>query len=271
MPGDAARCVDVVQVYDSEAGPVPALRGVDLALAAGTITVVTGPSGAGKSTLLRLLAGLERPTAGEVVIGGQGTARLRARARRSFLTRHVGYVFQRPHENLLDDLTVHQHLVLGCRLGGRRPTTAAVDAVRRDAGIDDLPDVRPGALSAGQQQRLAFALARLNGPTIVVADEPSAELDGDEAAALASTMRTAADAGATFALATHDPVLMAVADQRVVVRRGLAAAYPTRGEQGVTFIDDDGRVQLPSSVRDLFPSARARLSLDNDGVRLEPT
>ena len=270
MPVEAAHCIDVVQVYDSDAGPVPALRGVDVVLEAGTITVITGPSGAGKSTLLRLLAGLEPPTAGEVLIDGQATARLRNRARRGFMARHVGYVFQRPHENLLEDLTVRQHLALATRLCGRPHSAAALDAVRDEAGLGDVPDVRPAALSAGQQQRLAFAMARIGGPTIVVADEPSAELDGAEAAALAASMRAAADRGDTFAIATHDPVLMAVADQRLVVRRGLASSYSTRREHDIALIDDVGRLQMPDSIRDLFPSGRARMSIDTEGMRLDP-
>jgi putative ABC transport system ATP-binding protein len=270
MPVEAARCIDVVQVYDSDAGPVPALRGVDVVLEVGSITVITGPSGAGKSTLLRLLAGLEPPTAGEVLINGQATAKLRSRARRGFVAHHVGYVFQRPHENLLEDLTVRQHLALATRLCGHHRSASSLDRRRDESGVDDLPDVRPAALSAGQQQRLAFAMARIGRPTIVVADEPSAELDGAEAEALALSMRTAADRGATFAVATHDPVLMAVADQRLVVRRGLAASYSTRREHDIALIDDVGRLQLPDTVRDLFPSGRARLSIDTEGMRLDP-
>src|SRR6478752_7876744 len=118
MPSDAAaaECREVVQVYQSASGPVHALREVSLTIGRSSLSVVVGPSGAGKSTLLRLLGGLERPTVGEVLIGGDRTAHLSGRARRRLVARRIGHVFQMPAQNLLDYLDVTAHVRLAWRM-----------------------------------------------------------------------------------------------------------------------------------------------------------
>jgi putative ABC transport system ATP-binding protein len=217
---EAAACRDVVQVYLSAAGNVAALRGVDASFPVGTVTVLVGPSGAGKSTLLRLLAGMERPTAGEVIIAGQETAGLSTRSRRALFARHVGYVFQRAQENLFDYLTVAQHADLAHRMRGLKPSAASIESLLAAAGLSDRASDRPAALSAGRQQQLSFALACAGGPSLIVADEPSAELDAQAAAELTRQIFGYVRAGSTFVIATHDPILIDLADQRLVVARG---------------------------------------------------
>jgi putative ABC transport system ATP-binding protein len=229
MPADAASCRDLVQVYPSESGAVPALRGVDAQFPAGSITVVTGPSGAGKSTLLRLLACLERPVAGEVFIAGERTAHLRRNVRRQLVARQIGYVFQRPRDNLLDYLTAAEHLTMALRMRiGSRAGRTDRDAMLASFHLDDVASERPDQLGAGRQQLLAFAMAIAGDPAIVVADEPTAELDADAAAGLIQQLAAAAIAGRTFVLATHDPTVMAIADQHLVVRRGLLEPHELR-------------------------------------------
>ena len=222
MPDDAASCRDLMQIYPSDSGAVPALRGVDAQFPVGSITVVTGPSGAGKSTLLRLLACLERPVAGEVFIAGERTAHLRRNARRELITRQIGYVFQRPRDNLLDYLTAAEHLTMALQMrNGQRVGRVDRNAMMASFNLDDVASRRPDQLGAGRQQLLAFAMAIAGDPAIVVADEPTAELDADAAAGLIRQLAVAAGAGRTFVLATHDPMVMAIADQHLVVRRGL--------------------------------------------------
>jgi putative ABC transport system ATP-binding protein len=222
MPVDAAACRDLVQVYPSESGAVPALRGVDAHFATGSITVITGPSGAGKSTLLRLLACLEHPTAGDVWIARQQTGTMRKRVRRDLVARHIGYVFQRPRDNLLDYLTASEHLALALQMRvGHRPSGIECRDMLASFGLDDITSRRPDDIAAGSQQLLAFAMATIGAPAIVVGDEPSAELDADATGRLVALLRTSSGAGRTFVLATHDPSIMAIADQHIEVRRGL--------------------------------------------------
>ena len=270
MPDDAASCHDLVQVYPSDAGAVPALRGIDARFPIGSITVVAGPSGAGKSTLLRLLAGLERPTAGEVWITGRRTAQLGQRARRRLAAQHVAYVFQRPRDNLLDYLTVAEHVALGARMRTGRVGAETLAAGLDPFGLRDVAGRRPDALSAGEQQRLAFATATAGDPALVVADEPSAELDAAATAALVGVLRHEAARGRTFVLATHDPMLVAAADQRLLVSNGSLVARARRGEDDVTVIDESGRIRLPDDVLALFPRRRASIERDGAGVRIDP-
>lgn len=228
MPAEAAACRGLVQVYNSASGNVAALRGIDAVFNVGSVTAIVGPSGAGKSTLLRLLAGLEAPAAGDVVVAGHSTAMLRTRQRRRIMARHIGYVFQRPQDNMFDYLSVAEHVDLAARLRDIAPQEQDTALTIKEAGLMGLAHHKPGELSAGQQQRLAFALARVGGPALVVADEPSAELDPDSCHQLVAQIRQQALEGATFVIATHDPYLIAASDQQIVVERGLATTHETQ-------------------------------------------
>src|SRR5688500_5514592 len=172
----AAECREVVQVYPSGSGPVHALRGVSFTVAHGSLTAVIGPSGAGKSTLLRMLGGLERPAVGEVLIGGQRTEHLSGRARRRIVGRRIGHAVQIPAHNLLEYLSVREHVRLAWSMRASAPA-GAVDRLVAAAGLPEGASVRPGDLAVGEQQRLAFAMAVAGDPDLVVADEPTASLD----------------------------------------------------------------------------------------------
>jgi ABC-type lipoprotein export system ATPase subunit len=269
VPTDlAAECRDLVQMYPAAGGAVLALGGVAARFPTGSTTVVIGPSGAGKSTFLRLVACLERPAAGEVWVDGRATTMLRARARRRIATRRIGYVFQRPADNLLEYLGVRAHLVLALRMRGEHG--AAADRLLATAGLAGVADRRVSSLSAGEQQRLAFAMAVAGDPSLVVADEPTAELDPDATAALVASLPAYADAGQTFLISSHDPAVIEVADQLLVIRRGTLAARAARaGEEPLAVIDDAGRVQLPDDAVDLFPDRRVRLSVVDGRVRID--
>ena len=171
--------------------------------AAGEQWLVHGPSGCGKTTLLHLLAGLLRPTAGEVRVNGQALGALSGGALDRFRGRHIGIVLQRLH--LIDALTVRQNLALARAFAGLGAAGAAVDEALRELGIADKADARPHTLSRGQAQRAALARALAAGPKALLADEPTSSLDDDNAARALALLRARAEArGAALVVASHD-------------------------------------------------------------------
>jgi ABC-type lipoprotein export system ATPase subunit len=267
MPPDvlAASCHDLVQIYPTRHGPVPAIRGISTAFPVGSVTAIVGPSGAGKSTLLRLLACLEQPSAGDVVVDGTSTARLAGRARRRLIAKHIGFVFQRPSENLVDYLTVAEHLDLAWHM--RTDAGGPVDDLLDAADLTSVSRLRPQELTAGEQQRLAFVAAVAGGPALVVADEPTAELDPRAAAAIARLLTALAHGGVTVVASSHDPAVTTIADQVLVIRNGTLAEQGPPGRLGVV-LDDAGRIQLPDEARAQFRSGRVRIHPDDDGYRI---
>jgi putative ABC transport system ATP-binding protein len=264
----AAECREVVQVYASASGPVHALREVTFAVPRGSLTVVVGPSGAGKSTLLRLLGGLERPTVGDVLIGGDRTGHLSGRARRRLVGRRIGHVFQMPAQNFLDYLDVRAQVRLAWRM--REPEApGVVDALVEVAGLGDVFDARPRELAAGQQQRLALAMAVAGNPALVVADEPTASLDPEGVEILIALLERLRESGQTIVTSTHDPKLVALADQVLVIRNGVLVAAGSPGSGPPAVIDASGRLALDGDAGALFPDGRARIVRDGDGLRVE--
>jgi len=208
----AAACVGVVKTYRTASGSVPALTDVTCTVPRGQVTCVVGPSGSGKSSLLRLLACIDSPDAGSVAVGGHPVDRLGARGRRRLRRRQVSYLFQRPGENLLPYLTAVEQLRLAADLRG----AAVPDGELRDLldrlGLAGRAGHRPAQLSGGEQQRLAVACGVVGGPALVVADEPTAELDTAAAVRVLEAMADLAAGGVGFAVSSHDPRVMAVAD-----------------------------------------------------------
>jgi putative ABC transport system ATP-binding protein len=208
----AVACAGLVKEYATATGVVRALKGVDAEFPAGQVSAVVGPSGSGKSSLLRILACVDRPTAGSVRIGDLELSALGARARRQVRRRMVGYVFQQPADNLLPYLTARGHLELAAQLRGRqRPGEVArlLDAL----GLGHRADHLPGQLSGGEQQRLAFASAAVGGPALVVADEPTAELDSESGERLLQAVLDLRSEGCSLLLSSHDPVVTRAADR----------------------------------------------------------
>lgn len=264
----AAVCRELVQIYDSIGGSVHALRGLSADIPAQALTAVVGPSGAGKSTFLRLLAGLERPTVGEVLIDGRPTAHLSGRARRRLVAQRIGYVFQTPADNLLDDLRASEHVHLAWSL--REPVpSGAVAALLETTGLSDVARLRPAELSVGQQQRLAFAMAMAATPAMVVADEPTASLDAAGAATLVELLPRLVAEGQTLVVCTHDPRVVALADVVLEVAGGTLAAETRRGGETLAVMDEADRIHLPRHLARRFPGRRIRLSIDGDELRLE--
>ncbi|MFJ5827766.1 ABC transporter ATP-binding protein [Streptomyces sp. NPDC093089] len=200
----------------------PALDGVGLTVPRGRFVAVMGPSGSGKSTLLRCAAGLERPTAGTVRIGGTDLATLKASGLTRLRRDRIGFVFQ--SLNLVSALNVRENVTLPLLLAGARGgreldarALAGLDAV----GLADRADDTPEHLSGGQRQRVAIARALVNEPEVVFADEPTAALDPVTAAGVLALLRRAVDErGRTVVLVTHDPVAAAWTDEAVFLDRG---------------------------------------------------
>jgi putative ABC transport system ATP-binding protein len=226
-PSDVAvDCQEVVKTYRTRSGEVRALRGVTAAVPARSLTAVVGPSGSGKSTLLRLVAGLDRPTSGSLMVLGTDVARASGRTVRRMRQRRIGYLFQRPSDNFLPHLTVDEHLRLAA--GDRADTDADV---LETLGIADRADHLPSELSGGEQQRAAIAVVLAAGAELVLADEPTAELDSASATDVLGAVRALVEAGVTFLVATHDPTVMRAADRLVRLDHGALAGPPRRGDE----------------------------------------
>ena len=218
MPSDVV-CAGVVKEYATATGTVRALKGVDAAFPGGQVTAVVGPSGSGKSSLLRILACVDRPTAGSVRVGGVDVAVMGSRGRRRVRRRLVGYVFQQPGDNLLPYLTTREQLELAAQLRGRQDTEE-VERLLAALGLEHRAGHRPEQLSGGEQQRLAFAAAVIGGPALVVADEPTAELDTESGERLMQAVLGLRDQGTSLVVSSHDPVVTGAVDQVVRLHDG---------------------------------------------------
>jgi putative ABC transport system ATP-binding protein len=227
LPGEpAVRVERLVRTYRTPTGEVRALRDVTATIPFGGVSVVVGPSGSGKSSLLRLVAGLDRPTSGSIEVMGIEIGHASARARRAVRRTTVGYVYQQPTANFVEHLTVAQHLRLAA--GSKGDDDDAVLAMAGSLGIARHLGRLPRELSGGEQQRAAVAQALASGAALVVADEPTAELDADAADAVLDRIAHVAAQGITFVLATHDSSVMAMADHRITLEHGVVATEGAR-------------------------------------------
>jgi putative ABC transport system ATP-binding protein len=267
----AAECAGLVKIYSIPTGEVHALRGVDASFPPRTISAVVGPSGSGKSSLLRILAALDRPSAGSVMLDGTPLDQLTARGLRHLRRRAVGYMFQRPSDNLLPGVPATEQVAQAGRLRGlgRRAARRTATELLGELGLADRVEHRPEELSGGQQQRVALAQAVIGDPAVVIADEPTAELDSASADLLLERMRTMASEGVAIVLSTHDPHVVDAAERTLSLHRGAVASETT--EAGVlAVIDDAGRVQIPPSVLPRYPDRRAVLTVNGDEIHLAP-
>jgi putative ABC transport system ATP-binding protein len=215
------RTCGLAKTYSSDGVDVLALRGIDLDVSDGEFVAVMGPSGCGKSTLLQLLAGLDRPSAGTVELGGRRVEALSETEWALLRRREIGFVFQ--FFNLVGNLTVAENVELPARLVGISPRDARA---RREELLDRLgvsarANTLPSRLSGGQQQRVALARALVNQPALLLADEPTGNLDSASAAEVLVLIREMHAAGQTTVLVTHDARVAASADRVLTMRDGL--------------------------------------------------
>jgi len=209
----------VTRRYGDGEAAVDALRGVSLQVPAGQFTAVMGPSGSGKSTLMHLLAGLDRPTAGRVRIGGQDITSMSDKQLTKLRRKHIGFVFQ--SFNLLPTLSAEENILLPLTIAGRRPDRETVEALLERVGLAQRRSHKPSELSGGQQQRVAIARALVSEPTVMFADEPTGNLDSNAGAAILDLLREAVDLdGQTTVMVTHDPRAAARADRVLFLADG---------------------------------------------------
>ena len=264
-----------------------ALQGLDLVVDRGELLAVVGASGSGKSTLLNILAGLDVPTAGVARVAGYDLLTLSAKQRLRYRRTVVGFVWQQTARNLLPYLTARENVELPMhlarRLSGRRARARAGELLEL-TGVAYCANRRPEQMSGGEQQRVALAVAVANDPEVVLADEPTGELDEATAAEVFAGLRTLnAELGVTIMVVTHDPMVANQVRRTVSIRDGRTAAEVRRTtrvgadgrEELVTeeyaVLDRAGRLQLPAAfVEQLQMRDRVRLNLEPDHVQVRP-
>ena len=217
--GTVVEALGVSRRYGEGGAAVDALVEVSTGFKRGRFTAIMGPSGSGKSTLMHILAGLDKPTAGSVVLDGAEITGLDDSALTKLRREKLGFVFQ--FFNLLPVLTAEENLVLPLSIAGRKPDRAWVDQLIRTVGLEDRRTHRPSELSGGQQQRVAVARALVSKPAVVFADEPTGNLDSKASEDVLRLLRGAVDEfGQTVIMVTHDPAAAAHADRLLTLRDG---------------------------------------------------
>jgi putative ABC transport system ATP-binding protein len=218
-PHPIVKATDLERVFGEGEAAVRALDGVSVELPAGRLTAIMGPSGSGKSTLMHCLAGLDRPTAGSVVIDGTELGGLDDADLTKLRRDKVGFVFQ--FFNLLPVLDARENIVLPLKLAGREIDSERFDRLVDAVGLGDRLSHRPAELSGGQQQRVAIARALVTAPAVVFADEPTGNLDSKSSEEVLGLLRTAVDdLGQTVVMVTHEAAAAAVADRVLVLVDG---------------------------------------------------
>jgi len=217
--GTVVEAREVSRRYGEGVAAVDALVEVSTGFERGRFTAIMGPSGSGKSTLMHILAGLDRPTAGTVVLDGQEITALDDGELTKLRRDKLGFVFQ--FFNLLPVLTAEENLVLPLSIAGRKPDREWLERLVRTVGLEDRRTHRPSELSGGQQQRVAVARALVSKPTVVFADEPTGNLDSKSSADVLALLRGAVDEfGQTVIMVTHDPAAAAHADRLITLEDG---------------------------------------------------
>lgn len=271
--GIDAHCTSVVQLYRMPDGDdVVALRGVDLDIDAGETVALLGPSGTGKSTVLRLLAGLLRPSAGRVRVGGHDLGKLPARELGRLRATEIAYVLQDAWHNLLPYATAEQN-VWFARRGARRYGTPATGSPRHlleQTGLGHLSRQVVSTLSGGEQQRVAVAAGVAAGARLLLVDEPTSQLDSHERDAVVEQLRAVnRERGTTVVVVTHDPAVASAMARTVTIRDGRVGSEGRHGEE-YSVVARDGTIQLPPDALEILPpDSRVRIVLGARGIELQ--
>ena len=262
------RCARLIKIYPSETGETHALRGVEAGFRSGTVTAVTGPSGSGKSSLLSVLALRERQSGGELWLLGQDVGQLPGRRLRELRRNRVAFVARRPTESLFAHLPMIEQLEHVARLRGAPPGVGVDLLARLDLGARAAASVKE--ISGGEQQRLSVAAAVIGSPALVIADEPTAELDDASAQLVLVALRDCAAAGSAVVFATHDARAIAAADRVLALRHGVLSTERAGTGVATAAIDSTGRLQLPPEALALLPGDRVLVVVRDGEIRLLP-
>jgi ABC-type lipoprotein export system ATPase subunit len=285
-PDTVIVCDSLVRIYQTGSIEVQALQGLDLVVDRGEMLAVVGASGSGKSTLLSILAGIDVPTAGRARVDRWNLLSM-SRADRVNYRRHtVGFVRQQTASNLVPYLTARQMVDLPMTAAGApaRVRRARVGELLDALGVTGCADRRPAQLSGGEQMRVAIAVALANGPGVLLADEPTGELDSATSAEVFGALREVNRRyGVTVVVVTHDDAVTGQVERTVAIRDGRTSSEVLRrtatGTDGGTQVvaeeyavmDRAGRVQVPRDYREaLALTRRVRLTLETDHVRIRP-
>ena len=278
MTAPLVTCEGLVHIYKERDVEVVALQGLDLAVESGEVVAIVGRSGSGKTTLMNILAGAEAPTAGTAVVDGHELGAMGETERDSYRRQVVGYVLQRSHANLAKDLNALDNVVLPMHEGTPEQRRQRARDLLAAMGIGSLAGRLPAQLSGGEAQRLAVAIAMANDPKLLLADEPTAELDELTASQILSDLRSLLRARETAAvMVTHDRNVEKHANRVIQIRDGRTSTETRwrEAEQGliadeVLILDRAGRLQLPKSfVEKLRMRGRVRAHIEGDEVRLK--
>ncbi len=278
-------CEDLFKIYKAEDLEVVALRGLDLKVQRGELMAIVGASGSGKSTLLNVLAGLDIPSAGRCLVGGRDLLTMTPADLVTYRRKEVGFVWQQTSRNVLPYLTALQNVELPMVLEGVEPQTAR----NRSRGLLDLVglshriDIKPDRLSGGEQQRVAIAVALANEPPLLLADEPTGELDSQTASEVFSVMRGLnQELGVTIVVVTHDPAIANQVERVVAIRDGRISTESFRrvafeGRESYVYhdeyavVDRTGRLQIPKEyLQRIDVTERAKLRLVEGMVEVLP-
>jgi ABC-type lipoprotein export system ATPase subunit len=272
-------CDRLVRIYAVEGIEVQALQGLDLLINSGELTAIVGASGSGKSTLMNILAGLDSPTAGVVKVAGHDLASMAARERLGYRRNVVGFIWQQTSRNLLPYLTASQNVIMPMRFGGigRQARSARAAELLEALGVAHCADRRPDQMSGGEQQRTAIATALANKPALLLADEPTGELDSATALDVFGALQTAnAELGATVLVVTHDPAVASQVRRTIAIADGRTSTETLRrsaADHAVEYavLDRAGRLQLPlEMIEPLGMRDRVRLEAEPDHIGVWP-
>lgn len=277
-------CRDLVRIFVTDGIEVQALQGLNLRVDRSEIVAVVGASGSGKSTLLSILSGLDRPTGGTAQVAGTDLLTLGRRERVDYQRRTVGFVWQQAARNLLPYLTAAQNVAVPLMITRATARAVRVAELLDLLGVGDCADRLPAQMSGGQQQRVAIAVAVASSPKVLLADEPTGELDEATSAEVLEMLRTVnAETGVTTLIVTHDPAVSEHVARTVQIRDGRTSTEVLRrtevDEDGsarhvaeeFAVLDRVGRLQLPPEfVQSLDLHDRVRLALEVDHVGLWP-
>ncbi len=283
--GESAQivCDNLVRIFKVADLEVVALQGLDLLVDAGEMMAIVGASGSGKSTLLNILGGLDAPSAGRARVAGHDLTAMGRRERTAYRRSVVGVIWQQAARNLLPYLTAVENVELPLILDRRAARRSRALELLDRVGLADRASHRPDRLSGGEQQRVAIAVALANGPAVVLADEPTGELDSATSAEIFELMRTInADSGTTIVIVTHDALVSEHVARTVRIRDGRTSTETRRrteqGDDGSAVVAEEfalldrvGRLQLPKAhIEALELSERVRLRLEDDHVGVWP-